>query len=348
MNSKFTHTHPKLYIRCNASYNEGLGHFIRCLSLTQSIKSLFDITFVIQSCSPDIIDTLIQNDFKLKNINHESDWLDDIESNSFVLIDAYNFSNETKYIVKQKCKALICIDDDCLNYEYADYIINHAPNASAELYPNIDNNRLFLGLDYALLRKTFLQAAKNSLPTNNKTESELTICIGGSDPNNYSFQIVNTLQRFEQPLNINVILGSMTNEQEANKILNIQSIHKVKILKNLNEEQMCSVLSNSKSAIAPASTILLESICCNCSTFTFYYTKNQQTFHDYLVKNELVHSFGFLSDINLDSNSFIASFRQFYSSEINQVTNIIRNQIANSENNLKQAFDYIISNTKQI
>ena len=324
----------------------GLGHFIRCLSIAQSLKSLFDISFVIQSCSPDVIETLKKNNFKLITIHYETDWLNDIDHKTFVLIDVYNFSKTVKNKIKQKCLSLICIDDDYLNYEFADYIINQSPVANFRDYHLINPNNLFLGPSYSLLRRSFIEAAKNCHI--NKKEENLTICIGGSDPNDYTSQIVSALQAFECPLIINIILGSLTNLIEVEKNINIQSIHKIKIFNNLNEEEMFQILQRSKRVIVPASSILLESICCDCSILTFYYTRNQRKFHDYLVNSNMVNTLGCLPQKNLNPNLFVQLFREFYFSNSEIKTSKLKNQIAISKNRIMQAFDYIMLNSRSV
>ncbi len=259
----------------------GLGHLIRSLSLAHILKTDFEIIFYCIHIPKKLISEFEKNDITVKTILNETEFIQDINEKDFIVLDGYHFNSDFQKRIKERCFKLICIDDLYNQHFYADIIINHAPLFDNTLYKCEKYTKIYSGLDYALLRPSFMK--KND--TIKKVKNSLTICFGGSDIYNLTEKSLICAINSNQFSEINLIIG-----ESNNNLINTKYIdNNINIYRSLNEKEMYNLLCRSEYTVVSASGILFESIACNCKTISGYYIENQKKIYEGFLKlNQIV------------------------------------------------------------
>jgi len=149
----------RIFIRADGSAKIGLGHLVRCNALAFMLKNDFQIFFVCKEIPDEIFTEITNNGFQVLTIDSEKDFFKILSKNEIVVIDHYGLgTNYQKQIKELGCK-LVCIDDLHDKEFYADVIINHAEGILVEDYKCKSCTKLYLGINYALLRFPFLLAS---------------------------------------------------------------------------------------------------------------------------------------------------------------------------------------------
>ena len=151
----------KIYFRTDGNNHIGLGHVIRCLALADMLKEEFECVFATRFVNKYIIEEIEKSCLsyiKLKEDHnkHFEDFLTYINKEDIVVLDNYFFTTEYQIIIKNVGCKLVCIDDMHDKHYVADAVINHGPSLRENQFSVESYTKLCLGLDYALLRKPFL------------------------------------------------------------------------------------------------------------------------------------------------------------------------------------------------
>jgi len=273
----------KIYFRADGNARMGLGHVFRSLALLQMLQEEFDCHFVIKNPRPEllqVIQPICSSIIKLEEFEriedeaaHLSQHIIDYED--IVVLDGYHFKTAYQQIIKDRGCSLVCIDD-IHDYPFvADVVINHAPGLTTEYYELTVDTRACLGLDYALLRPAFLEAAKRE-----RSFSEIKnifICFGGSDYHNLTLKSLKGLLPFSQKINqVNVVTGAAYQYREELEFFQKNNSELlVRTLSNLSADEMVEQMRDSHLAIVPASSILYEAIAVGMPVISGYYVDNQ-------------------------------------------------------------------------
>lgn len=297
----------KIIFRADGHSKMGLGHVIRSLALADMLKEEFDVYFCIRNPLPTLKEQILG---VCKEFIELPDTEDDIEEakklaqehltgNEIVVLDGYHFITEYQKTIKDRGCKLVCIDDIHAYHFVADVVINHAPGIDKDKYSIEDYTQLFLGLDYALLRKPFLEAARKRREID--TFKNIFICFGGSDFNNVTLNVLKSIVETDIDIEVvSVVLGGAN--QNKIKILDyVKNVVKPKIVihSNLSEEEMCALMEKSQLAIVPASSILYEVVAVKMPVISGYYVENQLEVHNGFKKLGLISS---LEDFNDSEN----------------------------------------------
>lgn len=325
----------KIIFRVDGSLEIGLGHLVRCIALAHMLKESFDIIFVCRLIPEKIINELSNNRFQLKIIDNENNFFDLLKPDFIIVLDGYDFdSTYQSRIIALSCK-LVCIDDLHDKEFLADLIINHTPGTTTNDYKVQQYTQFALGPDYALLRPSFLTQIKKNRKTNNlKT---VLICFGGSDYKNLTEDALKIVLCFSCIESIIVVTGS-AHRCTANLKKLLLSDSRVRNYRDLDGEQMCSLMVETDLAIVPSSGILYEAICCGCALLTCFYVNNQRQFHDFFVKELGVNSFGDNRKIFQEAN-FYCQLKYLLSNYKfdNRIINT-REKISSSKENIQHSF----------
>ncbi|NBC05535.1 MAG: UDP-2,4-diacetamido-2,4,6-trideoxy-beta-L-altropyranose hydrolase [Bacteroidetes bacterium] len=264
-----------LFIRTDGSAEIGLGHLVRCMSLSSILGKQFKITFFCREIPEQIEFELKQHGILLKRISQESSFFDQLTEQSTVVLDGYSFDSDYQIKVYQKAGAVACIDDLYDRDFYADLIINHAPGISKEQYSAQPHTKFALGLEYVLLRPPFLKAASQLDETGKMKTDRLLICFGGSDSKNLTLRALNVVSDFNQFKKIIIITGSAY--RFKNELLRkIKNDTNVDYYHALNAEEMARAFLRSDIAIVPSSGILFEALATGNIAISGTYTDNQK------------------------------------------------------------------------
>ncbi len=297
----------KIIFRADGNSQIGLGHMYRIYALLEMLNNKYFTIFLSKN------KTFVEDNFKNTDasllvptnldIQEEPKWiqLKFPSEECIVVTDGYHFDSNYQKALKSYGFLLICIDDLANHHMYCDLVINHSPiirksDYSAELYTQYG-----LGTKYALLRKSFLNAAKVNR-TINKMDCAF-ICFGGADPNDITLKAVNALLKLSEINKVNVVVGSAYKHGEIFQIKH----DKLQIYQNLNEKEMVEVMLECNIAIAPASTISYELCAVRMPLLLGYFTDNQRNIYTGLLEKGAV--FGGGDYKCYDINNFIDKVR---------------------------------------
>jgi UDP-2,4-diacetamido-2,4,6-trideoxy-beta-L-altropyranose hydrolase len=273
----------KIYFRADGNTNIGFGHVIRCMALADMLKDQFECIFVTRFLNKYILEEIeksCSSYIKLKEDDYEhfDEFLSFIKKEDIVVLDNYFFGTDYQKLIKSiECK-LICIDDIHDKHYVADVVINHGPGLTEGLFSVENYTKLCLGLDYALLRKPFL----NVVQRKRIGFKNCLVCIGGADRYNITSKILILLEESLYVETIDVIIGSsFLFQTELENIIDC-SKKEVKLHSGLSSIEMFDRMHSSDFGIFPASTISLEAISVGLPFMVGYYVENQEELYNNL------------------------------------------------------------------
>jgi len=275
----------KIFFRADAGPEIGYGHFIRTLALADMLKDDFDCTFFTQT----------PTDYQKKEaatvcplVSLPADdtrfdlFLDQLSGDEIVVLDNYFYTTDYQRKVKAKGCKLVCIDDMHDKHYVADVVINHGCD-NPDLFDVESYTRLCLGLDYALLRKPFLEARS----TENREQGHVVVAFGGSDWNNLTTKYAQLLSQRSDISEITAIVGDAFQFSDE-----LGNIPKVRIKKNLTAQQMANLFCTIQFAVLSASTTCIEALACQCPVCAGWYVENQKGMYDYLNRSSDINGLG--------------------------------------------------------
>lgn len=298
----------KIHIRSDGNTQIGLGHLVRCIALGHMLKNEFSIHFVCRDAPDPIIKEIKEAGFSFLKLTKELEFLVSIQAKDIVVLDHYGLtSNYQKQIKEIGCK-LVCIDDIPDKKFWADLIINHAPNVDAKTYQAQPYTQFALGLDYALLRPIFIEAAKQKREVDNV--DAIFICFGGADERNLTQQTLELVQDTKDFKRIIIVIGAAYQYKEALASTALK-IPELELYSSISAEQMLALMKDSELAIVPASGLLLEALSVGCKVISGMYIENQKLLYSqYKQANRFIDAGDFsiqntkkaLDKVNLDLN----------------------------------------------
>lgn len=278
----------KICFRADADAEIGYGHFIRTLALADMLKDDFECVFYTQSPTEyqrreaekvcELV-TLPADDSRFQL------FLDCLKGDEIVVLDNYFYTTDYQRAVKAKGCKLVCIDDMHDKHYVADAVVNQSPVKEEEFDVEV-HTKLFLGKDYELLRKPFLQPLRH-LNRNN----DVVVSFGGSDPLHLTDKVISLLLRIGAPYHIVAVLGDKTYLSEDNK-------EKIEVLSKLTAQQMADLFEMSSFGILSASTVSLEAMSRELPIMIGYYVDNQQEGYERFKERGNFISLGFLPDLS--------------------------------------------------
>ena len=278
-------------VRADGSARMGMGHLYRSLALTELMGSETEIFLVSKNDIPVGIQLPGTNRFQFIKIEDESQFVQMCSSECIVIIDGHHFDAELYRQVKVKGSQLICIDDLHDKKYEADIIINQAVGITPADYKASPWTYYALGPEYALLRKPFLEAAKQKrIRTSVRS---CFICFGGGDVRNLTKVALEVALTFGELERIYVVTGGAypySKELDESIALESRVVH----LHDATEDEMVDVMTQADVAIIPCSTILLEVFAVGCIPIAGHYVENQKYFyHNFLEQQAFIDAISF-------------------------------------------------------
>lgn len=285
----------KIYFRADASTTVGYGHFIRSLALADMLKDDFDCTFF--TISPSVYQIVeMEKVCNYVDLNEETkfeDFINLLVGDEIVVLDNYFFTTEYQKLIKEKGCKLVCIDDLHNRHFVCDLILNPALLASST-YDAEPYTKICRGLDYALLRKPFIEQ-KDEI---RRIKDSWLLAFGGSDFDNLTEKFLSFLQDDERVKSIIVIVGDAYKYYD-----NLARYNKAIIYKNLVAEDINIKMRQTEYAVLPSSTVSIEALACGCKIANGYFVDNQ--IETSILYSQEGYSLG-LGDLrNISNASFI-------------------------------------------
>jgi UDP-2,4-diacetamido-2,4,6-trideoxy-beta-L-altropyranose hydrolase len=323
----------RILFRADGNNEIGWGHVLRCVALSEHLINEFKCLFCIYNPSEFIKETIesAKASYKILNFPDKAinEFLELLNVDDIVVIDGYDFTDNDHKLIKSKGCKLICIDD-YHNISYnVDAVINHAPFLTESSFLVSDRTKLYLGLEFALLRKPFYDLA--SKVRERKKIKNVFICFGGGKYSHIIEKIIVALSIITSINEIHVVNSSNINYKHSSASIILHQ--------NLNGKEMAELMSGCELSICPASNISLESFFAKMFIITGITSDNQQTILDGLRKFENVKSIGNWENTSVVDikNYFLSSILYWNDAKISDKT--FRNKYTSEK--LLNIFKYI-------
>lgn len=292
----------KLIFRAEASQTIGRGHLSRCVAIADMLRNEFDVSFAFLRNEEGFASRFINN-YPYFLIDSEDELVTILQKEDFFWIDGYHFKEDWKQKIRKRVKKIIETNDIPYHPQNVDIIVNHTPGLTEEQFVEHTNTALYLGLNYALLRQSFLNIAKK--PNYEPKGEGVFICFGGADTYQLGSKFVNALllASFKEPI------YWVTNDLSI--IVNEKMKSNVTILSNLSEIEMITYMSIAKVLLIPSSVLSFEGVAIRKPIFTCYFVDNQKLIHQGLIKDGLAEGVGYI-ETTADIERVLNPFLMFY------------------------------------
>ncbi len=213
--------------RVDADKNIGLGHYKRCVAISNYLSNSINRIFLTKSeevirLNENILTIKISSDY---DFDQEISFTDKIINEydiDVIISDINNHSaskNKSHYISYLKQLSvfnplLVTFEDFIINQTNSNFIVIPYVGAENIKIDNVKKSNYLLGPKYFVIRKEFFALIPRVI--NNQTRSIL-ISMGGSDVNNLTEKIVKIILSISENIHINIIKGSINN-YKYNKI----------------------------------------------------------------------------------------------------------------------------------
>ncbi len=254
-------------IRADATPEMGSGHVMRSIALGQLLQDHHhSVFFATKTNNQNLLQRIEKEKFSLIKYDIDISTTDDAEKTAafainnkvdFVITDGYLFDTVYQQVIKQHNLKLMCIDDIAGCHYVSDIVLNQ--NLNAELvfkYSAEPCTKLFLGIDYVILRREF-RIIKNYIRVIDNECKKILITLGGGDAKNNIGQLLNKMNDIKiSQFDITVLLGSGFMYGEEIKNIAANNYHTITIKKSIDNVvpfmQWCDL------AIAAAGTTVWE------------------------------------------------------------------------------------------
>lgn len=306
-----------------------MGHIMRCLALADMLKNDFNVAFAIQESKESVIKNIHSVTETILHLPLTADYDQDVnnfsqflEPTDIVVLDGYNFKTNYQQTIKDKGCKLVVIDDLHSWHHVADVIINHADGITASDYSKEDYTKLYLGLDYVLLRKPFLTSTSETKKIN--ALKKVFISMGAADINNLTQKFTEAVIQIKGIEEIHLMLGSINPNLKSIDAL-IEKNKSIKIIKHfeISAAELAQLLKVCDISICPASSISLESCAIGIGLISGYTAENQKGILQGLKDKNTIIDLGDLNSIKTET--IISEIKKIAESP-NQLNQLIVNQ----------------------
>jgi spore coat polysaccharide biosynthesis predicted glycosyltransferase SpsG len=179
---------------------------------------------------------------------HEAEW---------VVVDGPHFDTNYLEIVNRGYPDVLLIDDmGERDYYGADMILNQNLHADETMYANRDSEtKLLLGPKFVLLRGEFLEWLDWSPDATTEPET-LLVTLGGSDPDDATQTVVESLDRVDADLEIQVIVGAANDSLPD--LINLTDVVDQEIRFEQNVTDMAAQMARADLAVSSGGTTCWE------------------------------------------------------------------------------------------
>ncbi len=286
----------RIVFRADGNAQTGLGHVMRCLALAEMLGSDYDYRFAIIEPTTEVAKLIQERGIAVVSLPKPPDDLAalsiELAADDIVVLDGYAFDKGYQQVCRDVSGTLIYIDDLCEPYPIADVVINHAGGAKREdYYPNnpfhYREKQLLLGTDYALIRQPFLRVARQSGVDDQRVElpfRNVFVNLGGADPGNYSWRVVDSLLQNQPDTQITLILGAANPHRDTFAQFSAENLL---IMTNLSADAMVDAIRQCAVAVVSCSTISYEVALLRRPFVGILTADNQVALEKFYVEKEL-------------------------------------------------------------
>ena len=304
----------RLIFRTDANTKIGRGHLSRCLAIADMLKETMDVLFVVLQENI----TYFQNlgiGYELIKVSSDKFFIDVLTKEDIVWLDGYHFGEPFKKEVRKNVYKLIETNDIPYKVQNIDILFNHTPGLKEENFKDTPKDcKLYLGLDYALLRQRFLNKAKQQRVELNG--EGVFVCFGGADTFMLGKKFVHSLleRNFKEPI-------YWITRPEMAASIDLSKNSNVHVLYGLDASEMIHYMTESKMLLIPSSVLSFEAIALKKPIFTGFFVDNQELIFKGLIEKEIAEGYGYLETykhVDLATSLFL----DFYENDKKQLEQI--------------------------
>ena len=289
---------PIVWFRADGSATIGLGHVVRSLALAELLAVHFECRFLIRSPSENLKAQILSVCSNLVELDDTAEILQEAQNlveqhfkaDDLVVLDGYHFTTDYQQVIKTKGCKLVCIDDIYAYPFLADAIINHAGGIYPSHYQALRETKFYLGLQYALLRTPFRNAATQRQQHFYNWQN-IFICLGGADPHNETLKVLETVTKYPSFDTYFVVVGSAYLHLEALMAFIQSSSSRIVLRQSLHAEEMVNQMQQCATAICSPSTIAFEYLSVGGLLYLHLTADNQKDVVAYFLSSGLAFPF---------------------------------------------------------
>ena len=331
-----------LFIRVDAGIEIGDGHFLRCLTLANSLKKKFSqIIFISNQLPKHFTEKIKKNNFKISKISGYTHIQEEKLSNKLKTQLLHNDLYETKKIIQKyknsinwlivdhygidyvweknmrsDIEKIIVIDDLANRKHRCDILIDqnfyeNMEKRYTKLIPNYCEQ--FIGPKFTLLRPEFYKARKNL--KRKKQFKRILISFGGSDPSNETKKVLLAIENLEKKYKIDVIVG--TNNHNKKQIMKLCS--KISFCNFYEQvENISKYMKKADLAIGAGGTSTWERCCLGLPAIVTSLSKDQVKINENMSKIGCVINLGFAEKST--NSDYIKILKEINSEKLEEIS----------------------------
>ncbi|MFJ7950811.1 UDP-2,4-diacetamido-2,4,6-trideoxy-beta-L-altropyranose hydrolase [Lysinibacillus sp. NPDC096418] len=250
-----------VFIRVDASMEIGIGHVMRCLTLSEELKRRgFKVVIISAVLEEDLIQLIKNKGIDIYFITNTTFKLDYeqtrhvltnfINQLNILIVDSYKLDIQWETLIKRHVDLLICIDDEPRLHNVDLLIDNNYKAESINFYKeNMLRTEKLLGSPYIILRSEFTKHHKQNM----MRDSLIHIFFGGTDNNNNTFLYSNKILECIAEVKVHVVVSNSFVYEETLKKL--KTHYGERFNYSVAPGNMAKIMSNCTIAIgAPGTT----------------------------------------------------------------------------------------------
>ena len=222
----------------------GLGHFKRCLNISNIFKKQFEIVFIFQikSFKSFVKLRFYENfNFKIFVLDNDKDEIKQIKNEllsshqaDLIIIDKYDWKKKQEIQCKLIAKKIMVIEDLPNRKHCCDYLLDFCYGRNKKHYQSFINKdcKLLLGLEYLPISKKITNLAKKK-----KIKKELKnilISFGGVDEHDMTSLTIKSLMKVKGDFNLKIVINKLSKNYNKIKKLFYKK-NKIEIVENKND-----------------------------------------------------------------------------------------------------------------
>jgi UDP-2,4-diacetamido-2,4,6-trideoxy-beta-L-altropyranose hydrolase len=259
-------TSPLVLIRADGGHAVGLGHLMRCLSLSAALRRAgARVVFVTRSRERAVLRKIRSSGCGVIKIPRELPWLDDARrlrdaardlNARAVVADSYFIDARYLAVLEGARSRLLVVHDGPGGRFAADFVLNQNAGAASARYRG-GRTRFLLGPRYALLRPAFAAARERGERAGNLPR--MLVMMGGSDAGGLTLKALAALDRLPARFALDVVAGAAYDGLAELRRAAASASHAVKV--HHDPADLVGLMRRAALAVTPASTTSYELAC---------------------------------------------------------------------------------------
>jgi UDP-2,4-diacetamido-2,4,6-trideoxy-beta-L-altropyranose hydrolase len=299
-------TNRTAVFRVDASQQIGIGHVMRCLTLSDALRDYgVTVLFICQQLPGDMITYIREKGYAVVPWTQQDDEIIEYlqtmnQSIDWFIVDHYEIDVQWERLLRPYVRKIMVIDDLANRFHDCDILLdqNFYLNGLTRYNNLLPINCLkLLGPQYALLRKEFSLARKN-LRERDGSVRRILIFFGGSDPTGETLKTLEAVAMMKCPdVAVDVIVGqSNPKAQEIEKVC--RNLPNTVFYCQVNN--MAQLMAQADLTIGAGGTATWERCYLGLPAVVIIVADNQQAVTEAVAAKGAVINMGYSVDVNVE------------------------------------------------